>query len=100
MLWLHAKTLVVLNKHKESLFLRAANTKVFIILGVCLKQPSTKQAIKTFTEHCACLSNSFAEKPQKLRKAETQNPHILLTFLYQTNCVYVKENTPALVYFR
>jgi hypothetical protein len=52
------------------------------LLGVCLKQPLTKQAIKTFTEHCACLSNFFAEKLQKLRKAKARKS-TGFSYLYQ-----------------
>jgi hypothetical protein len=82
MLWLRAKTTVVFNNRRHLHFPRAASAKTFIILGVCLKQPSTKQAIRTSTEHCACLTNFFAEKPQKLRKAETQKSTDFSYFIY------------------
>jgi hypothetical protein len=76
------KHLVVFNKRKHLHFPRAASTKTLILLGVCLKQPLTEQAIKTFTEHCACLTNSFAEKLQKLRKAKTQKSTDFSCFIY------------------
>jgi hypothetical protein len=74
MLWLRAKTIVVSNKRRVLHLLRAASAKTFIILGVCLKQSSTKQAIKTFTEHCACLNNRFYRKTTKI--AQRKNPKI------------------------
>jgi hypothetical protein len=80
MLWLRAKTIVVSNKRRVLHLLRAASAKTFIILGVCLKQSSTKQAIKAFTEHCACLNNRFYRKTAKIAQHKNPRLHRFLPF--------------------
>jgi hypothetical protein len=97
MLWLRAKTTVVSNKRRVLHLPRAASAKTFILLGVCLKQPSTKQAIKTFTEHCACLNNRFLSKNYKnCAKQKPKNPQIFSILLIAIKCVHVNRNLAGL----
>jgi hypothetical protein len=79
-------------------FPRAASNKTFTLLGVCLQQPLTKQAIKTFTKHCACLSIIclFAEKPHT---AKAQKSTDFTIFFIPTVWVYVKKNALVLANF-